>query len=161
MRISDWSSDVCSSDLAYADTLRTLAEGGPSAFYHGDIARAIVARTHQPPLGGAMSEQDLADYEPTTGEPICRPLRQYVLCVPPPPTSGVGLLQLMALLDGTDIDQRGPDDPPSWFLFAEASRTMSADRDRYVGHPRSVPVPVQGLRDPAQVAPHRQPPATA
>src|SRR3546814_16474193 len=119
MRISDWSSDVCSSDLAYADTLRTLAEGGPSAFYHGDIARAIVARTHQPPLGGAMSEQDLADYEPTTGEPICRPLRQYVLCVPPPPTSGVGLLQLMALLDGTDIDQRGPDDPPSWFLFAE------------------------------------------
>src|SRR3546814_5128032 len=90
-----------------------------------------------------MSEQDLADYEPTIGEPICRPLRQYVLCVPPPPTSGVGLLQLMALLDGTDIDQRGPDDPQSWFLFAEASRIMYADRDRYVGDPRFVPVPVQ------------------
>ncbi|HEY9541334.1 MAG TPA: gamma-glutamyltransferase family protein [Luteimonas sp.] len=141
---------------AYADTLRTLAEGGPSAFYHGDIARAIVARTHQPPLGGAMSEQDLADYEPTIGEPICRPLRQYVLCVPPPPTSGVGLLQLMALLDGTDIDQRGPDDPQSWFLFAEASRIMYADRDRYVGDPRFVPVPVQGLLDAAYVDARRK-----
>src|SRR5690606_13770033 len=136
---------------AYADTLRTLAEGGAQAFYHGDIARAIVARTHQPPLGGAMSEQDLADYTPEKTEPICRPLRQYVLCVPPPPTSGVGLLQLMALLDGTDIDQRGPDDPQSWFLFAEASRIMYADRDRYVGDPRFVPVPVQGLLDPTYV----------
>src|SRR3546814_10201179 len=103
-----------------------------------------------------MSEQDLADYEPTIGEPICRPLRQYVLCVPPPPTSGVGLLQLMALLDGTDIDQRGPDDPQSWFLFAEASRIMYADRDRYVGDPRFVPVPVQGLLDAAYVDARRK-----
>src|SRR3546814_16876828 len=99
-----------------------------------------------------MSEQDLADYEPTTGEPICRPLRQYVLCVPPPPTSGVGLLQLMALLAGTDIDQRGPDDPQSWFLFAEASRIMYADRDRSVGDQLFVPVTVLGLLDAAYVA---------
>src|SRR3546814_13101843 len=77
-----------------------------------------------------MSEQDLADYEPTTGEPICQPLRQYVLCVPPQPTSGVGLLQLMALLEGTDIEQRGTDDPQSWCLFAEARRMMYAARDR-------------------------------
>lgn len=140
---------------AYADTLRTLAKGGAAAFYHGDIARAIVARTHQPPLGGAMREQDLADYEPDTSAPICRPLREYLLCVPPPPTSGVGLLQLMALLDGTDIDQRGPDDPQAWFLFAEASRIMYADRDQYVGDPRFVPVPVDGLLDPAYLAARR------
>ena len=141
---------------AYATTLRTLARGGAAAFYGGDIARAIVARTHQPPMGGAMSERDLAGYKPDRSDPICRPLRQYVLCVPPPPTSGVGLLQLMALLDGTDIDQRGPDDPQSWFLFAEASRVMYADRDRYVGDPRFVPVPVEGLLDPAYVAARRQ-----
>ena len=140
----------------YAATLRTLAQGGAQAFYRGDIAHAIVARTHQPPLGGAMNARDLAGYRPEVGEPVCRPLRQYVLCVPPPPTSGVGLLQLMALLDGTDIDQRGPDDPQSWFLFAEASRVMYADRDRYVGDPRFVPVPVDGLLDPAYVAARRQ-----
>src|SRR3546814_5433625 len=62
----------------------------------------------------------------------------------------------MALLDGTDIDQRGPDDPQSWFLFAEASRIMYADRDRYVGDPRFVPVPVQGLLDPAYVDARRK-----
>ena len=141
---------------AYAATLRTLAKGGAPAFYHGGIARAIVARTHQAPLGGAMSERDLADYQPEKAAPVCRPLRQYMLCVPPPPASGVGLLQLMALLDGTDIDQRGPDDPQAWFLFAEASRLMYADRDQYVGDPRFVPVPVQGLLDPAYVDARRQ-----
>jgi gamma-glutamyltranspeptidase/glutathione hydrolase len=141
---------------AYAATLRTLARSGAAAFYHGGIARAIVARTHQEPLGGAMSERDLADYEPEKSAPICRPLRQYVLCVPPPPASGVGLLQLMALLDGTDIDQRGPDDPQAWFLFAEASRIMYADRDQYVGDPRFVPVPVDGLLDPAYIAARRK-----
>ena len=31
----------------------------------------------------------------------------------------------------TDIAARGPDDPQSWFLFAEASRVMYADRDAW------------------------------
>ncbi len=140
---------------AYADTLRLLAKGGADAFYHGALARAIVARTHDAPMGGAMTEADLANYQLEQAPPLCRPLRQYVLCVPLPPTSGVGLLQLMELLDGTDIDQRGPSDPQAWFLFAEASRLMYADRDQYVGDPRFTKVPVQGLLDPAYVAQRR------
>jgi len=141
---------------AYASTLRTLAAGGAAAYYQGEIASAIVRRSRQPPMGGAMTEQDLADYRPEQADPLCRPLRQFVLCVPPPPASGVGLLQLMALLDGTDIDQRGPDDPQAWFLFAQASRIMYADRDQYVGDPRFTQVPVHGLLDPAYVAARRQ-----
>jgi len=72
------------------------------------------------------------------------------MCVPPPPSSGVGLLQLMKLLERTDIASRKPNDPQAWYLFAEASRLMYADRDRYVG---DVPtVPVEGLLNPAYVA---------
>ena len=74
------------------------------------------------------------------------------MCVPPPPSSGVGLIQLMKLLERTDIAARGPSDPQAWFLFAEASRLMYADRDRYVGDPAFVKVPVAGLLDPAYVA---------
>ncbi len=59
------------------------------------------------------------------------------MCVPPPPSSGVGLIQLMKMLERTDIAARGPNDPQAWFLFAEASRLMYADRDRYVGDPAS------------------------
>ncbi|WP_407353002.1 gamma-glutamyltransferase [Luteimonas sp. R10] len=131
----------------YADTLRTLAREGADAFYRGDIAAAIAARTAAAPLPGGMTARDLAAYGAETVAPLCRPLRAYVLCVPPPPTSGVGLLQLMLLLQETDIATRDADDPQAWFLFAEASRAMYADRDRYVGDPRFVPVPVDGLLD--------------
>jgi gamma-glutamyltranspeptidase/glutathione hydrolase len=58
----------------------------------------------------------------------------------------------MAILERTDIKARSPSDPQAWFLFAEASRIMYADRDRYVGDPAFNPVPVEGLLDPTYVA---------
>ncbi|KAF1684936.1 gamma-glutamyltransferase [Pseudoxanthomonas broegbernensis] len=136
---------------AYAATLRVLAEGGADAFYRGPLTPAIVARTRDAPMPGAMTADDLDRYRPERASPLCRPLRRHVLCVPPPPASGVGLLQLMALLEATDIDARGPDDPQAWFLFAEASRLMYADRDHYVGDPRFTAVPVAGLLAPDYV----------
>ena len=51
---------------------------------------------------------------------------------------------------------RGPNDPQAWFLFAEASRIMYADRDRYVGDPAFVKVPVEGMLDVAYVASRRR-----
>lgn len=135
-------------DPDYARTLRRIARDGAGAMHHGPLAEAIVARTRQAPHPGGMTVDDLAAYRLAASEPLCRPLRAYVLCVPPPPASGVGLLQLMLLLDGTDIAERGPDDPQAWFLFAEASRLMYADRDLYVGDPAFVDVPLEGLLDP-------------
>ena len=94
-----------------------------------------------------MTMADLANYRPIKRDALCRPYRVYVACVPPPPSSGVGLLQLLGMLQLTDIADRGPNDPQAWFLFAEASRLMYADRDRYVGDPAFVRVPVAGLLD--------------
>src|SRR5690606_21555454 len=71
------------------------------------------------------------------------------ICTPPPPSSGAALLQLMALLDRTDVAERGADDPVAWLQCAVASRVMYADRDRYFGDPDFVDVPVAGLLDPA------------
>ncbi len=137
---------------AYADFLRRLAAQGPAALYSGSTAARIVARTHQAPLAGSMTMADLANYRPIKREPVCGPFRLYLLCAPPPPASGVGLVELMMILDRTDIAKRGPIDPQSWFLFAEASRLMYADRDRYVGDPAFVRVPVAGLIAPSYVA---------
>jgi gamma-glutamyltranspeptidase/glutathione hydrolase len=59
---------------------------------------------------------------------------------------------LFGLLEHTDIAKRGPNDPQAWYLFAEASRIMYADRDRYVGDPAFVEVPLAGLLAPAYIA---------
>lgn len=135
----------------YAEFLRRLASEGPNALYAGSTAARIVQRTRAAPLGGSMTIADLANYRPVKREALCRPYRIYLLCVPPPPSSGVGLIQLMRLLERTDVAARGPNDPQAWFLFAQASRIMYADRDRYVGDPAFADVPVAGMLDPAYV----------
>ena len=137
---------------AYAITLRTLASRGPHALHKGALARAIVARTRMAPLPGSMTLSDLSRYRPIERVPLCRPYREYVVCVPPPPSSGVSLLQLLGMLEHTDIAARGPDDPQAWFLFAQASRIMYADRDRYIADPAYARVPVEGLLDAAYIA---------
>jgi gamma-glutamyltranspeptidase/glutathione hydrolase len=137
---------------AYASTLRTIAAKGPRSLLDGPIAEQIAARTHAEPRPGTMTAKDLAAYRPHEVEPVCRPYRVYIVCVPPPPSSGVSLLQMLGILEHTDIASRGPADPQAWFLFAEASRIMYADRDRYVADPAFVAVPVDALLDPAYVA---------
>lgn len=135
---------------AYAAFVRRLAAQGPDALYKGETARRIVARLREGDLASSMTEADIAGYKPVVREPVCNSYRVYILCAPPPPSSGVGLLQLMAMIERTDIGVRGPNDPVAWVKYAEASRVMYADRDAYVG---DVPtVPVKGMLDPAYVA---------
>ncbi len=136
---------------AYARTLERLASEGPGAVYAGDIAAQIVKRIHEDPLPGTMTLQDLAGYRADWAKALCGPFRQYTVCVPPPPSSGVSLLELLAMLDHTDIASRGPNDPKGWFELAEGSRLMYADRDQYVADPEFVRVPVQALLDPDYV----------
>ena len=136
----------------YAAFLRRLATQGISALYAGSTAARIVARTHAAPLGGTMTMADLANYRPVKREPVCGTFRAYLLCTTPPPGSGVGLVELMMMLDRTDIARRGANDPQAWYTFAEASRLMYADRDKYVGDPAFVKVPVAGMIQPSYVA---------
>jgi len=135
----------------YAHTLQRIAAEGPRALYEGEIAEKIVQVTHQPPLPGTMTLADLSAYRSDWTEPLCRPYRGYSVCVPPPPSSGVSLLEMLEILDHTDIATRSPSDPQAWFLFAQASRIIYADRDRYVADPHFVPVPIERLLDPAYV----------
>jgi gamma-glutamyltranspeptidase/glutathione hydrolase len=137
---------------AYAGTLRRIAGQGPRALLEPPLRDAIIARTHAQPRPGTLAVADFDAYEARISEPVCGPYRVYVVCVPPPPSSGVSLLQMLAILDRTDIAARSAADPQSWFLFAMASRLMYADRDQWVADPEFVPVPVAGLLAPDYVA---------
>lgn len=137
---------------AYAETLRRIAVGGPRALLTPPVSTRIIERTRMEPLPGTLTQEDFDAYRPEVVEPLCSPYRGYVVCVPPPPSSGVAVLQLLGMLQHTDIASRGPGDPQAWFLFAEASRLMYADRDAYVGDPDFVQVPVAGLLAPDYVA---------
>lgn len=137
----------------YARTLRELAAGGVAAFYNGRIAQQIAAVVAEQPRPGLLTADDIAAYEPIERGALCRPYRVvWIVCVPPPPSSGVAVLQFLALAEATPAITGGPDDADAWTAFAQLQRLMYADRDRYVGDPAFVGVPVQGLLDPGYVA---------
>lgn len=137
---------------AYAETVRRLAAGGARALYEGPIAEGIVETVGAAPRPGALTLEDMAGYQPKVREALCRPYRIYVVCVPPPPSSGVSLLQLLAMAEHVPAVSAGPDDAGAWVAFARLQRLMYADRDRYVADADFVSVPVAGLLDPAYVA---------
>ena len=137
---------------AYAETVAELAAGGAGAFYAGRIADAIVATVAAEPRPGTLDRADLAAYRPLQRGALCRPYRVYIVCVPPPPSSGVAVLQLLAMAEQTPAILEGPDSADAWAAFAQLQRLMYADRNRYLGDPAFVGVPVQGLLDPNYVA---------
>jgi gamma-glutamyltranspeptidase/glutathione hydrolase len=132
---------------AYAATLTRLAAEGADALYHGTIAADIVRRVHEDPLPGTLSLEDFARYRAIESEALCRPWQVYRVCTPQLPSGGVGVLEALLLLADTDIGSRGADDPVAWVELGEAERLMYADRDRYVGDPAFVRVPLSGLLD--------------
>ncbi|MBY0319957.1 MAG: gamma-glutamyltransferase [Reyranella sp.] len=142
---------------ALADTLQLIAEQGPRAFYEGDIAREMIERVHKHVRPGTLSLVDLADYKPMKREPVCGPYRVWIVCgMPPPSSGGIAILQVLGLLEPFELWKGKPDDLRSLHLIAEASRLAFADRNRYVGDPAFVQVPVAGLLSPAYLAERRK-----
>ena len=134
---------------AYAHSLGLIAQQGAAGLLKGELAGQIVERVAHEAIPGKLTAQDMATYKPEVTDALCRPYRQYRICTTPPPAGGVGVLELLGILEHTDIASRGPKDPEAWFQFAQASRLAYADRDYYEGDPDFVSVPSQGLTDPA------------
>ncbi|SJZ90714.1 gamma-glutamyltranspeptidase / glutathione hydrolase [Enhydrobacter aerosaccus] len=142
---------------ALADTMRLIAAQGAKALYEGPIAEEIVAHVHAHVRPGTLSLADLADYHPIKREALCGPYRVWIVCgMPPPSSGGLAVLEALELLEPFKLSQDKPDDLRSLHLIAEASRLAFADRDRYVGDPAFVDVPVAKLLAPAYIAQRRK-----
>ena len=133
-----------------AAVLRRVAVEGADAFYHGDIARDIVAVVTAHPKPGDLSERDLAGYRAVERDAICGSYRVYRICgVPPPSSGGIAVLAILGVLEHFPMATVRPGSSRAVHLFAEAGRLAYADRDYYVGDPAFVQVPAAGLVDPA------------
>jgi len=133
---------------AYAAAVRRIAAHGAQGLLAGETGKEIIAHTRSGDPPGDLTLADLAAYRPQVLEPLCRGYHGYRVCSAPPPAGGVGVLELLNLLEHTDIATRGPTDPQAWYVFAEASRLAYADRDHFEGDPDFVKTPVEGLLDP-------------
>lgn len=132
---------------AYAETLRRVASEGPSAFYTGSIAEAIVASVQAAPLAGTLTLEDMANYEAIPRPVVCGPWRTLSICTATPPSSGAMQIMIPNLYDHRVTE--GATQAQRIRAFVEAQRLAYADRDHYFGDPDRVAVPLDGLLNPA------------
>lgn len=116
-----------------ARTLRQIAANGPDGFYRGEIAERIAAHLHA--LGGILTTDDLAAYEPTVVDPLVLPYRDVELVLLPFQAGGITIGEAFNILDGTDLHATGFNTAATLHQIAEASRRGFADRFAYVGDP--------------------------
>ena len=130
-----------------AGTLERYAKGGLDGFYAGETAKHIVAAMQQG--GGFVSAKDLADYEVREREPLRATYRGHeVISMPPPSSGGVALLQMLGMLEPSDLGALGYGGSESIHLLTEVMRRAYADRSRWLGDPDHYAVPVAGLVSP-------------
>jgi gamma-glutamyltranspeptidase/glutathione hydrolase len=147
----------------YAETLRSIASGGSTAFYTGPIAADIVAEINRteggpaapdPLTPGATTLDDLAGYQAVRRDPVCINYRMHKVCgMGPPSSGGIAVAQALGILENFDMSAHGPTSldanggKPSVMgvhLVSEAERLAYADRNRYVADTDFVSLPGTG-----------------
>ncbi len=126
-----------------AATLTLISERGADAFYRGRIAELIAAEMERGQ--GLITLEDLRAYRPVWRDPIEISYRGYTIySMPPPSSGGVTLAQILNILEG--FEKLPPAGSPELIhLQAEAMRRSFRDRNRHLGDPDFVAIPLDRL----------------
>ena len=127
-----------------AKSLKMIAEGGPDAFYKGDMAQAIVDVVNK--YGGVFTLDDLATYEVREMAPVSGTYRGYQIYSSPLPSSGgTHIVQALNIMENFDMAALGKNSKDAIHVQAEAFKMIFFDRGKYMGDPAYVEVPNKGL----------------
>lgn len=138
-------------NLEFAATLRGIAAGGANALHSGAVAERIAAELAR--RGGTLTAADMNGYRPIVRDAVCGPYRRWRICgMPPPSSGGLGVLQMLGLLERTEMAPADSSSADAVHLFAEAGRLAYADRARYLADPDFVAVPQRELLRPEYLA---------
>ncbi|MDP9417651.1 MAG: gamma-glutamyltransferase [Actinomycetota bacterium] len=136
-----------------ARTYRLMARRGVDVFYRGPIARDIVRTVQDPPTTadatlpvppGVMTLQDMRSYVAPVRRPTKVGYRGYqVYGMGPPSSGGPTVGEALNILERFRLS--GMSRTQAMHHYLEASALAFADRNRYVGDPRYVDVPLRQL----------------
>ena len=137
-----------------ARTLTRIAQQGAHDFYEGETAH-ILAREMEK-NGGLITLDDLRDYQAVERKPLEGDYKGYHIITSPPPSSGgVGILQMLGMLDGAGYEKTGAGSAAAYHYLAEVMRRFYADRNEYLGDPDFVKNPITALLDPEYIKTRR------
>ncbi len=122
------------------NSLKILAKN-PYAINKGLISIEIEKK-----MSPFLVKEDLQSWKTIRRKAICKNLRGYKICGFPPPTSGgVGVIQILSILENFDTNFEPSVTSLDEHLFLEASRLAYADRDVYIADPKFFKIPLEGL----------------
>ncbi|MFZ0519405.1 MAG: gamma-glutamyltransferase [Candidatus Acidiferrales bacterium] len=144
----DWQETFRQPELAR--TLSRIAHLGAQDFYEGDTAHLLASAMAK--NGGLITLADLHDYKAVERAPLEGDYKGYHIITSPPPSSGgVGLLQMLAMLNTTGYEKYGAGSAEAYHYMGEVMRRFFADRSQYLGDPDFVKNPIAALLGPAYV----------
>ena len=126
-----------------ARTFRLIAGQGPDPVYKGEIASAILATSKE--LGGTLTAEDLASFEPEWVQPITIDYRGWKVYELPPNGQGMAALEMLNIMETSPADPKEPFTPAELHKRIEAMKLAYSDLHRYNADPRSHDVPVAAL----------------
>jgi gamma-glutamyltranspeptidase/glutathione hydrolase len=123
-----------------AKTLTLIRDQGDRQFYHGIIAKKIVAasKAHH----GVLSLADFSNYTVKITKPITCQYRGNTVITVPPPGSGVVVCEILNIVSGYPLSFHSAE---ATHYNVEAMRYAYADRNQYLGDPEFVKNPLQKL----------------
>jgi gamma-glutamyltranspeptidase/glutathione hydrolase len=133
-----------------ARTLRRIRDKGAKDFYEGETARLLAddMKAH----GGIITLDDLKNYKAIERTPLTGKYRGYdILTSPPPSSGGIGILQMLGVLEGTEYYKAGAGSAASTHMLAETMRRYFADRSEHLGDPDFFKVPTAALLNPRYI----------
>ena len=119
-------------DLAH--TLELIRDNGADGFYRGENAERLAS--FMADIGGLITEEDLAAYAAREREPIRGTYRGYeIVSMPPPSSGGVGIVQMLNILEGFDLADMGHNSSDYLHVLTETMRRAYSDRAEHLGDP--------------------------
>jgi gamma-glutamyltranspeptidase/glutathione hydrolase len=126
-----------------ARSLKRIASAGRDGFYKGPTAQAIVEIMRE--QGGAMTPEDLAEFQAEWVEPIQTNYRGWTVSELPPNGQGIAALSMLNILEQFPLREWGFHSAKTLHAMIEAKKLAYADMLRYVGDPRFSRIPVEQI----------------
>ena len=133
-----------------------------AVWYQGFVAQAIDAFCRTPvmdssgqPQVGLLTGADMAAWQAEVETPLWHDFGRYRVAKCGPWSQGLVMLQQLGLVDATQLGACAPDSATFVHAIAEACKLAMADRLAWLGDPRFVSVPTDGLLSAAYLAQRR------